>query len=653
MITINQQPPTNQLTPTLESSIMPVYNPVFWEVSSDNVLECGFKYVADVYVNGINVKRLKRFPDGSGNGGFNIAAVLQDYLDNSPIIYDTDFNPVPERILTYTIHFGEEYDSSSSCDGISVVYPDLVVTDDQFAWNGAMQYKEWREYNSFDSARFLLSYGPDKGEFLTTQPDNIMIGMGESAELCFFNMPGSTAGGKLVINTFDADGVFITTAGITNAYSPAGAGDMFMSVQVGPDNINNSVGYPLINSAVYSYNVFLQGGMSSGLLSNPTLQYLGGANSWTTSSYPGCSTTFGITVANKMQFIIPDVSCGNQLTLLYNGTGGSSFIPGQTYNITFTVDNVNNPSGEAQYVQFRLNGVAGTAYGGVGTFISQITAGSSPTGLEIIGYFDADTGGFGSHSFSLTAIQAVLVGGTRTSEIKSYKIDRRPSRYCPMRFKWLNKLGGQDSYSFNLAKIDRLNIQRTEFDKLLLPSYDLGDRGRKNIAITSTQSVQAASNWLTQDESDWIIGLFESPDVYVQDTNPIYTFWKMAPNDPGYPDELPLFLLTCPLKEQFIVDNLDSQYFFVDKNDKTYNADVDDIIMMKQTLSNSALQGQTTLGSPILDDSGIMYLSGVTLEFNPIILTTSSVEEKTKARTKNINYNVEFEYANDKNIQRG
>lgn len=648
----------------ISASVMPVYNPIVYTVTSDNVAECSFRFICDIYVNGVNVKRLKQFPNQLGNADFKINRVLEDYLTSNPQINITTFVVDPNRVLEYELHFGEEYDSSVNCDALPTVYPDLEITTTDYAWNAAMQYREWADFitPSYIS-RFVMS-PPTKGEFLTPSPDRILIGMGEQAELSFLNLPGYgyTAGG-LVVDVYDDAGNFVDTDTLVNSNTTVtDYSTMFQTVGVGPENINNAVGYPIINCSTSYYSVYLVDTASGNLVLNPTFQYLAGPggsvgeNMWDTDAYPGCSTTFGISMANKLQFTMPDVSCGDTLTITYLG---GSFSPGASYLVDIVVDNVNNPSGSPQYIQARLGGNVGTAFGGVGTASSVITCG--PTGtLELIGYFDADTSGFGSHSFSATSISIIQLGGNRTSEIKTYEIDRRKSRYNPLRFRWLNPLGGFDSYSFNMAKTDMLEIQRTEFDKLNGQfeaslntwTYNVGDRGRTNTSITAKQKVTATSNWLTQEESDWLSTLYTSVNVNVQETNPIYTFWKMAPNDPDYPDDLPLFFLTCPLTEEFIVNNIDGNMFFVDKSDNTYNFDVEEIVEMGATISTSVLQAQTTLGSPILSDTGIIYLADATLVGLPVIVTSNSFDVKVKARTKNINQTIEFEYAFDKNIQR-
>lgn len=644
MITIINQPITTQISYGIYSSVMPVYNTIEWGVSSDNISNCKFKYIADIYVNGVYVKRLKLFPDKNGEANFKINRVLEDYIINTSItnlMTSSLFQAISSPILEYTVSFGEEYDTSTDCDQVSTVYPDLLITDINYAWNGAMQYREYYDFNNSTHPYILSSIKP--GKFLTHSPSTILIGMGEQAELTFLNMPNSGYNAdRIVIETYDRNGIMLDTNDYPNPN--IGVSDytqMYNIVGVGPENINNIIGYPLVNVNTYEYKVYLVGTDSAQLLNNPTLQYLSGTNSWTTDNEVGCSAYFGITVADKLQFVLPDASCRQLFTVQYYDF---NLTANKTYNVTYTVDTLNNPSSEAQYSQISIGGNLGTANVGLGTFTENIQAGTGGV-LRIIGYMDADTAGFGSHSFSINNIEIYEVGGTRTSEIKTYQIDRRPSRYKPLRFRWLNRLGGYDSYSFNLAKNRTTTINRTEYDALLKTNYAIGNRGRTITSVTAKDRINANSNWLTEAESNWLEELYTSSSTFVQDTNIIYNFWKIAPLVGK-----PVLYVSCPLSEQEQLD-LNGDSILIDKCDKTVNFDLE-TVWPADVISDNRIRIITTLYDPISSDSGIFYRWRNQLAQVPIIITSSLFNEITKAKTKNISQTIEFEYAFDKNIQR-
>ena len=112
------------------------------------------------------------------------------------------------------------------------------------------------------------------------------------------------------------------------------------------------------------------------------------------------------------------------------------------------------------------------------------------------------------------------------SETRWFGIDNRPSLYTPTRFTWLNKLGGMDSYSFNLSSNRNTPIARKEFTQLLGSlntsnqwTYKIGDRGRRNIQVTATETYTVTSDWVSQSEAFWMESLFQSPQVYLMNSD--------------------------------------------------------------------------------------------------------------------------------------
>ena len=133
---------------------------------------------------------------------------------------------------------------------------------------------------------------------------------------------------------------------------------------------------------------------------NPTFQYLAGSNYWTTDEFVGCSSLFGVTVANKLRCIIPDESCGITFTIDYSGR---TFTPGVSYSVWITIDTVTNPSGNDYGITVSLGGTTSSLITGVGISNVVVVCGASGL-LQLTAFMDADTGGFGSHSFSATNI---------------------------------------------------------------------------------------------------------------------------------------------------------------------------------------------------------------------------------------------------------
>lgn len=62
------------------SYLQGAYNPIVWSIESDKILETDFKYVFDVYINGIFQTRLKQRPNPSGAGMIDVSTLVQGYL---------------------------------------------------------------------------------------------------------------------------------------------------------------------------------------------------------------------------------------------------------------------------------------------------------------------------------------------------------------------------------------------------------------------------------------------------------------------------------------------------------------------------------------------------------------------------------------------
>lgn len=507
----------------IEVSTMPVYNSIVYTVNSTNINECNFRYVATIYVNGVNVKTLKLFPNELGNADFKINRVLEDYVNNEVIGNIYEFKAIENRLIEYYIVFGEEYDTSDNCDSIPTLFDDLLTTDVSYAWNASLQYQEFIQYQENPTIYNFDSLEPDTHKFLTHQPERILIGKNDQAELSYITYIGNDYNaGSFVVETYDRNGNMILQDTLTNTLlNISSYTEMFQSVPSGPQNINARFGYDLISDDTHYYRVYMRNVDSLNLLKNPTLQYLSGDNYWTTKSLPSCGTSFGITPSNNMTLVIPDASCGVSLKIEYDE---EILTPGKQYSISITIASINNPSGNDEYVALKLGTNSSTYFEGTGTFTDEVTCGNSKK-IEIVAFMDADTS-FGSHSITITNIEIKELGGFRTSEYKYYEIDNRPSRINPIRFRWLNLLGGQDTYSFTIANVRKTDIKRTSYTKLMGSfitcetsfdgfQYKIGERGKTYTSITANDIITATSNWLTVSEANWMEELFTSPNTYI------------------------------------------------------------------------------------------------------------------------------------------
>jgi hypothetical protein len=96
--------------------------------------------------------------------------------------------------------------------------------------------------------------------------------------------------------------------------------------------------------------------------------------------------------------------------------------------------------------------------------------------------------------------------------------------YDGVRFAWKNEFGVWDYYTFTLQSDSVFAIQRESYDQSFVNysttsttvSYDKTRRGTSQFYNALDQTKTANSNWLTQDEADWLRELFFSADVFQQ-----------------------------------------------------------------------------------------------------------------------------------------
>ena len=113
-------------------------------------------------------------------------------------------------------------------------------------------------------------------------------------------------------------------------------------------------------------------------------------------------------------------------------------------------------------------------------------------------------------------------GAACASKIYRYNITEVCSKHTPVRLHFLNRLGGYDSFTFDLLNTFTSNIERKEYRQNLggfvgsSYTYDIKDRSA-TIFDTQIKTIQVLnSNWITDVEAGWLEQLMTSPDVYME-----------------------------------------------------------------------------------------------------------------------------------------
>ncbi len=113
--------------------------------------------------------------------------------------------------------------------------------------------------------------------------------------------------------------------------------------------------------------------------------------------------------------------------------------------------------------------------------------------------------------------------GDRVSEIITYEIDETCNRYEGKHIKFLNRLGGFDTFFFSSNENVFIDVNnREQYTKLagtvsgspVTWGYNLSDRGQRVIAVDSQERTILKSGALTDAEYVWLRELITSPEVY-------------------------------------------------------------------------------------------------------------------------------------------
>ena len=114
------------------------------------------------------------------------------------------------------------------------------------------------------------------------------------------------------------------------------------------------------------------------------------------------------------------------------------------------------------------------------------------------------------------------LGGTAKSETYRITIKDECSKYDTTDIFFMNRLGGFDSFRFNMVRRDTFDVERKQFQS---NPYTLGTtyayatsvRTRSNYHTKASQKIKLNSNWIDDTESAWLKDLIESPVVYMYD----------------------------------------------------------------------------------------------------------------------------------------
>jgi hypothetical protein len=114
---------------------------------------------------------------------------------------------------------------------------------------------------------------------------------------------------------------------------------------------------------------------------------------------------------------------------------------------------------------------------------------------------------------------------TYGSEVFTFYINERCSKYTPIRLHWLNRLGGFDSFNFNMKSMEETAITRASYKQEhhrfngTNYLYDSMSRGTTDYHVMTQDKLTVNTPFLTEAESVWMNDFASSPVVYQEVNN--------------------------------------------------------------------------------------------------------------------------------------
>jgi hypothetical protein len=393
----------------------------------------------------------------------------------------------------------------------------------------------------------------------------------------------------------------------------------------------------------YSFKLFEQYDVSG-----TTTQFSAATYTATTYAYNGVEDWLDFRNYDYTDYVISSASTGNFLcTIPTDGvtmkTTDSSYINfyNQTTNTTNFLEVTTSNGGVYRITNPWQTSVAATKFlqAAIGPFniantTSTVTmmSGTYPIIQDTTEYYD---------------VRLLDVSGNPTSQSIRVNIDRRCSKYDTYQMLYLDKSGSYLNFNFDLAHKVNTTVSKKSYNKRLGSfnpntlewGYSLADRSKKIMDVTINDKYTITSNWVTQADSNRIVDLISSPEVYQLLDGTVTYSAATTDNVVGYSNNGGLLQLTVT-SHGLSLGTLVRLYDTIPAYNNVY-AYITSIDTLNAFTVNLAYNGNTLTGIDKIDTQTITVTSGDLIAVN---IDTNSIETKQKVNTKMINYTIDFSY---------
>lgn len=110
----------------------------------------------------------------------------------------------------------------------------------------------------------------------------------------------------------------------------------------------------------------------------------------------------------------------------------------------------------------------------------------------------------------------------RTSQVFRFNVLDRNCKYEGKEIYFQNRFGAFESFVFNLVSTSSADIEKSTYinnNAYSQLNYAITDRLKTSIGNRTKEKFTAVSDWITEDESAWLLQLMESPVVFLKYNN--------------------------------------------------------------------------------------------------------------------------------------
>ncbi len=510
---------TVETTPTDPT---PAYNEQRLVLSSTNSGQAGFEYIVTLRAGNEaatslgNPITLRKSPDPNGYGVFDLSKLTADYVDTD---FTGNIDTFEVNSKTNRVFFFETLAEWTGGNEIG-------ATGIYNAFNGVLSVEDWVGATN-DNWAFDIAYPAAQG--MMSNYRDIQKSKIDECGFLYFQSRRSTqiTGADLVTNgtftsnlnswTVNPTAAWTWNSGTARSASASTSGTIYSIYQTFS-----------VTSGKY-YQVTFDLNMGKGSIELTTGDYNADAITSYSSSvgvnygtikviWKALSNSQGIgfhfVPSINNEFAVIDNVKFEEIEILPFSAEIKTYNSSNTLINTFVLKNTSPSEFQYNWLRYNTNTDAG--------FVCwRLPAGAK--NLNLIDNADLSTGTqpIITSAVSYWVIKIKTSAGNLFGEFKCY-LNSQCSKYKSFRLHWLNRLGGYDSFTFDMASQEDINIERNFFTKLLQDSgnysspksYGYTTRGETQYHTQYSTIYSVTSNWITEDESNMLAEMMTSPNVY-------------------------------------------------------------------------------------------------------------------------------------------